>query len=233
FDKQVWQGQAIEDDAGVGVKLTLTSPDGDEGYPGNLSVTVIYRLTNDNELSLAYNAQTDKATPLSLTNHTYFNLNGFQGKILDHKAKIAADKFLLPDETNVPVGDEQDVAASVWNYNVAKPIGDAFTREPKGFEHYYVFSKSPGSFENVAEFADETSGRTLQVSTSEPGMLFYTGFYTSDDLKRQSGPQFGQFKAFCCETSRYPNGPNIDNAPQSVLQPNETYQSKTVFKFSW
>ena len=233
FDKRIWNGEAIEDDASVGVKLSLTSADGDESYPGNLSVTVTYRLNNENELSIEYQAQTDKATPLSLTNHTYYNLNGFQDKILDHRAMIASDKFLVPDETNVPVGDEQAVAGTVWDYNKAKPIGDAFAEEPKGFEHYYVFSKPLKSLEKVAEFSDETSGRMLEVSSSEPGMLFYTAFYTSDDLKRESGPQFGQFKAFCCETSKYPNGPNIERAPDSILLPDETYQSKTVLKFSW
>ena len=233
FDKRIWNGKTIEDNASVGVKLSLTSTDGDEGYPGNLSVTVTYRLNNENELSIDYQAQTDKDTPLSLTNHTYFNLNGFQDKVLGHKAMIASDKFLVPDETNVPVGDEQAVAGTVWDYNQSKPIGDAFTEEPKGFEHYYAFSKPLKSFEKVAEFSDETSGRKLEMSSSEPGMLFYTGFYTSDDLKRKSGPQFGQFKAFCCETSKYPNGPNIEDAPDSILLPNDAYQSKTIFKLSW
>ena len=104
---------------------------------------------------------------------------------------------------------------------------------PKGFEHYYVFSKPLASFEKVAEFTEETSGRTLEVFSSEPGMLFYAGFYTSDNLKRESGQQFGQFKAFCCETSKYPNGPNIEGAPDSILQPNDRYQSKTVFRLGW
>ncbi len=233
FDKRLWDVEPVENDESVGVKLTLTSPDGEEGYPGNLSVTVLYSLNNDNELSVEYQAQTDKASPVSLTNHTYFSLNGFKDKILDHKAMVAADKFLVPDGTNVPVGDEQAVAGTVWDYNQAKPIGDAFAEEPKGFEHYYVFSKPLDSFEKAAEFAEGTSGRTLEIFSSEPGMLFYTGFYTSDNLKRQSGRQFGQFKAFCCETSKYPNGPNIEGAPDSILQPNDQYQSKTVFKLGW
>jgi len=192
-----------------------------------------FQVATSNELSVEYQAQTDKASPVSLTNHTYFNLNGFKDKILDHKAMIAADKFLVPDDTNVPLGDEQAVAGTVWDYNRAKPIGDAFAEEPKGFEHYYVFSKPLNSFEKVAEFAEGTSGRTLEIFSSEPGMLFYTGFYTSDNLKRQSGQQFGQFKAFCCETSKYLNGPNIEGAPDSILQPNDQYQSKTVFKLGW
>jgi aldose 1-epimerase len=232
FDKRVWAAEVLEDAEAVGLKLSLKSPDGDGGYPGNLEVTVTYRLNNNNEFSIEYSAVTDKATPLSLTNHTYFNLNAFEGKILDHQASIASDKFLVPDASNVPVGEEQLVAGTVWDYNQAKPIGDVFTESEMGFETYYVFSKALGSFAKVAEFSDASSGRKLEVSTSEPGMLFYTGFYTSDELQRESGAKFGQFKGFCCETSRYPNGPNIAGAPDSVLQPGVTYQSRTVFKLS-
>jgi aldose 1-epimerase len=229
FDKCVW-GAEVDGDS---LKLTLSSPDGDEGYPGNLEVVATYTLTDDNELCIDYSATTDKATPLSLTNHTYFNLSGFQDKILGHMAQIASDKFLLPDETNVQVGDEFEVAGSVWDYNKAKPIGDVFGEKPMGFETYYVFSKPVGEFAKVAEFVDPASGRKLEVTTSEPGMLMYSGFYTSDELKRESGAQFGQFRAFCCETSRYPNGPNIAGAPDSILAAGDTYTQKTVFKFCW
>ena len=167
-----------------------------------------------------------------MTNHTYFNLNAFEKKILDHSASIASNKFLIPDTSNVPSGEEQLVSGTVWDYNQAKPIGDVFTESEMGFETYYVFSKPLNSFEKVAEFIDVSSGRVLEVSSSEPGMLFYTGFYTSDDLQRESGAQFGQFKAFCCETSRYPNGPNINGSPDSILLPEDEYNSLTVFKLS-
>ena len=232
FDKRVWTAEIHESNETVGLDLHLKSPDGDGGYPGNLDVAVTYNLDNNNEFSIEYSATTDKATPLSLTNHTYFNLNAFNGKIVDHKASIAADKFLVPDSSNVPVGEEQMVADTVWDYNQAKPIGDVFTESEMGFETYYVFSKPLNSFAKVAEFSDPQSGRKLEVSTSEPGMLFYTGFYTSDELHRESGAQFGQFKAFCCETSRYPNGPNINGAPDTILLPGAEYKSSTVFKLS-
>jgi aldose 1-epimerase len=233
FDKRVWTAAAFEDTEGLCLELKRTSPDGEEGYPGRLEVLVIYRLNNENELSIDYQAQTDKATPLSLTNHTYFNLGGFTDRILNHKAMIAADRFLVPDDTNVPVGDEFEVAGTVWDYKAPKPIGDVFEESEMGFETYYVFSKPVGTFAKVASFSDETSGRTLEVSSSEPGMLFYTGFYTSDELKRESGAGFGPFRAFCCETSRYPNGPNIAGAPDSILKPDSKYESKTVFKLRW
>lgn len=233
FDKRVWDAEEIHEEDSVGVRLTLFSPDGEEGYPGNLQVTVICKLNNDNELSFEYEAETDKATPLSLTNHTYFNLNGYADKVLDHQVTIAADKFLVPDDTNVPVGDEQQVAGTVWDFNAPMPLGTPFAEQAMGFEHYYVFSKGAGSFGKVAEFTEESSGRKLEISTSEPGMLFYSCFYTSDDLKRSDEVRFGQFKGFCCETGRFPNGPNIEGAPGSVLNPGEIYNSRTVFSLSW
>ena len=233
FDKQIWDGECLQGPDTCVLKLSLVSPDGDEGYPGTLEVTVEYRLTQTNELRIRYQAQTDKATPLALTNHTYFNLNSFADKILDHAAQITSDRYLLPDDTNVPVGQEQAVKGTACDFNAAKPIGDAFRELPNGFEHYYVFSKAPEACEKVAVFSEPTRGRTLEVETTEPGMLFYTGFYTSDDLQREDGTAFGQFKAFCCETAKYPNGPNIDGAPTSILEPGQAYDETTVFRLKW
>lgn len=233
FDKRVWDAECTEDGDGVALKLGLVSPDGEEGYPGTVKVAVEFRLTPNNELRIRYTAETDSATPLSLTNHTYFNLGGFADKILDQTAQILSDRCLVPDETNVPVGQEAQVAGTAADFTAPKRIGDAFAELPNGFEHYYVFNKPHGSLDRVATFADEKSGRTLEVQTTEPGMLFYTGYYTSDDLGREDGTQFGQFKAFCSETSKYPNGPNIPGAPGSVLEPGGKYDETTVFKFGW
>lgn len=234
FDKRVWNvGGITEDDNFVGLTLSLTSEDGEESYPGTVKVVVDYQLNNDNEFRIRYQAETDKATPLSLTNHTYFNLNGFQDKILDHVVQLSSDRFLLPDDTNVPIGEEANVAGTAADFNSPKRVGDAFGELPFGFEHYYVFSKPVGSLEKVAEVNEPTSGRKLEVFSTEPGTLLYTGRYTSDELMRESGAQFGQFRAFCLETSKYPNGPNIEGAPNSVLRPDENYDETTVYKLSW
>ncbi len=233
FDKQIWNADPFETPNECGLRLSLLSPDGDEGYPGTIKVTVEYRLTQTNELRIHYQAETDKATPLSLTNHTYFNLNGFTDKIFDHTAQILADRCLVPDETNVPVGEEGMVAGTAADFTSLKPIGTAFNDLPNGFEHYYVFPKAFGTFEKVAVFSEPNSGRTLEVETTEPGMLFYTGYYTSDELHREDGTPFGQFRAFCCETSKYPNGPNIAGAPNTVLEPGNQYDETTVFRLSW
>ncbi len=199
FDKRVWDAEMQGDGDSCALRLSLASPDGDEGYPGTVKVTVEFRLTQENELQIDYTAETDRATPLSLTNHTYFNLNGFTDKVLDHTVHIQSDRCLVPDETNVPVGEEQDVTRTACDFRSAKRLGDSFEELPNGFEHYYVFPELAGS--PVAVISDDVSGRSLEVRTSEPGMLFYTGYYTSDGLSREDGTQFGQFRAFCCTTN--------------------------------
>ncbi len=229
FDKCVWDAGI----AGDALRLALTSPDGDEGYPGELKVVVLFRLTDANELVMEASATTSKTTAVSLTNHTYFNLNGFTGKILAHEAMIDSAEFLVADDTGVPLGEKAAVEGSVLDYRKARPIGDVFGEYPQGFEHFYCFGKPLGAFAKVAAFKDPESGRTMEVSTTEPGMLMYSGFYTADNLMRESGAQFGQFRAFCCEASRYPNGPNIAGSPGSLLRPGEQYTMKTAYKIGW
>ncbi|TWT80804.1 Aldose 1-epimerase precursor [Planctomycetes bacterium CA13] len=234
FDKRVWDVVSVaEDKDSVALTLSLESADGDESFPGNLKVVVEYRLTSDNELKIHYQAETDKTTPISLTNHTYFNLNGFKDNVLDHVLQLHSDRILVPDETNVPVGEEESVMGTVADFNEPKRIGDAFDELPLGFEHFYAFNKPVGSLGKVAEVSEPITGRRLEVLSTEPGTLLYTGRYTSDKLHRESGDQFGQFRAFCIETSKYPNGPNIEGAPKSVLQPGETYDETTIYKLSW
>ena len=234
FDKRVWgvAGTSEEKDA-VALTLSLVSEDGEESYPGRVQVLVEYRLNNDNDLSINYQADTDATTPLSLTNHTYFNLNGFQDSILDHVLQLNSDRHLPPDETNVPLGKEETVVGTSADFEEPKRIGEAFHELPLGFEHYYVFSKPHGVLERVAEVTEPISGRKLEIFSSEPGALFYTGRYTSDDLRREDGTQFGQFRAFCLETSKFPNGPNINGSPKSLLRPGEKYDETTIYRFSW
>jgi aldose 1-epimerase len=147
--------------------------------------------------------------------------------------QLKSDRFLVPDDTNVPIGEEEWVAGSAADFNQPKRIGDAFDDLPMGFEHFYAFSKPVGLLEKVAEVTEPTTGRKLEVLSTEPGTLLYTGRYTSDDLKRESGAQFGQYRAFCIETSKYPNGPNIEGSPKSVLRPGEKYNETTIYKLSW
>ncbi len=233
FDKRVWKGELFKTQDEVGVKMELHSPHMEEGYPGNLEVSVTFTLNKENEIGIAYSATTDHETPISLTNHTYFNLNGFTDNIRKHFAQIHASGYQKPDDTNVPVGEVVDVSGENSDLRKEKVLHELFKSLPTGFEHFYIFDKPKGAFEPVALFKDPEFSRTLEVRTTEPGMLFYTGYYTSEALHRESGDRYGQFRAFCCETGRYHNGPNIPGAPGSTLSPGESYSSKTVFAINW
>lgn len=232
FDKKIWQASTLKESACVGLSLTLTSVDGEEGYPGNLSVEVQYRLTDENTLIISYIAHTDKDTPVSLTNHSYFNLSGFKTDIKGHNLQVNADKVLVPDETNVPVGEIQNVNG-IDDFTQEKSLGKAIDQLDCGFEHYLIFNKGNEQKSQVVELSDPNSGRCLKVVTTEPGMLFYTGHFTSNELQRESGEKYGQYRGVCFETSKYPNGPNIPSSPKSILTVGNTYQEETQFQFSW
>jgi len=232
FNKRVWDAVVLEDNDSVSVVFKLTSPDGEEGYPGKLDVTVVYTLTNKNELQVLCDATADKRTPLSMTHHSYFNLNGFTSNILEHEVEINSCQFLEVDETGAATG-RKIPAEGATDFNTSKKLGDAFEVLPLGFEHFYTFENPNETLVQVAQIQEKKLGRKLTVLTTEPGMLFYTGRYTSNELKREDGTQFGQFRAFCCEASRYPNGPNLKNAPNCIFGPDRPYHSETVYRFSW
>ncbi|MEM8524104.1 MAG: aldose epimerase family protein [Bacteroidota bacterium] len=227
FDKKIWQAASNENGS---VSMSLTSPHMEEGYPGEVHIKVTFKLTDDNEIVIQYEATTDRTTPLSLTNHTYFNLSGFEQSIENHITQIDAAEFLQPDEDNVPVGEVAKVDGTATDLRENKRLGDCFEQMETGFEHYYTFDKAADELAKVATFKDSESGRTLEVSTTEPGALFYTGYFTSDKLQRENGDQYGRYRAFCFETSRYPNGPNLEDQGGAITQAGETYQSTTIFK---
>ncbi|MEM9527940.1 MAG: galactose mutarotase, partial [Bacteroidota bacterium] len=227
FDKRIWTIKAITENA---ITLSLHSPDGDGGYPGNLTVSITYTLTDNDQLIMDYSGSTDRATPLSLTNHTYFNLSGFGETIHNHEARRDADAFLHPDETNVPVGEETAVAGTFTDLRHTARLGDRLDQTETGFETYYRFDGATEAPREVAHFSHPASGVSLMVLTTEPGALFYTGYFTSDDLRRENGDQYGRYRAFCFETSRYPNGPNLAGVTNAVLQPGEQYSSSTIYQ---
>jgi len=229
FDKRIWTVAKATDNS---LRLSLRSPDGDGGYPGNLEVSVTYTLTEANEIVIAYTGTTDKATPLSLTNHTYFNLSGFQETIHHHQARIDADTFLQPDPTNVPVGEETSVNGHFSDLRQEARLGDRLDQTETGFETYYRFSGKVDTPRVVAQFSNPTSGLSLTVKTTEPGALFYTGYFTSDELQRENGDQYGRYRAFCFETSRFPNGPNLAGVTDAVLHPGDHYTSTTIYQLT-
>ncbi|MRI00090.1 galactose-1-epimerase [Kriegella sp. EG-1] len=231
FDKRIWEVETIN--KGVSeISMHLLSKDLEEGFPGNVKVIVKFTLTNNNELKIDYYATTDADTPFTITNHSYFNLTGFKTTVEDHWVQVNAEKKQVWDATGAATGQNISVENAPDDLRTAKRIGDVHQALDDGFEHFYLFEEKGFKLENVAEIKDPISGRSIAIATTEPGMLLYTGKYTSDELKRESGIKYGKYRGFCCETHRYPNGPNI-KSPKSILKKGETYASTTVFKFDW
>lgn len=232
FDKKIWTVDIYDENKAL-VTMKLESGHLEEGFPGNVVVWVTFAISNTNELQIDYIATTDQNTPFTITNHSYFNLSGFKDDVLQHTVKIASDKKQIWDDTGAATGNNISVLGKPDDLRTPKKIGDVHDAMRDGFEHYYLFDEKGFELGKVAEITEENSGRSLEVYTTEPGMLFYTGKYTSDELKRETGLQYGKFRGLCLETHRYPNGPNITNAPKSILDKDETYRSTTIFKFGW
>lgn len=232
FDKKIWTAKPFSAEA-ANLQMELKSKHLEEGFPGNVTVQVTFALTNENELKIDYTATTDQNTPFTITNHTYFNLSGFKSSIEDHSVMIKAKTKQIWDETGAATGENVSVVGEVDDLRSLKSIKEVHAAMGDGFEHYYLFEEKGLKLDKVAEINETSSGRSLEVYTTEPGMLFYTGKYTSDELKRESGIQYGKYRGFCCETHRYPNGPNISEAPKSILKAGEIYDSTTIFKFNW
>jgi aldose 1-epimerase len=234
FDKRIWTAEPVETPESVGLKLTYLSPDGEEGYPGNLDVTVFYTLTNDNALRIDYSATTDAPTVLNLTNHSYFNLAG-SGAVYDHVLMLAADNFTPVDANLNPTGGIAPVAGTALDFRKAKPIGQDIRSSEnqmvlaRGFDHNWVLNGGSTPFARVTE---PTRGRVLEVTTTEPGVQFYSGNFLDGTLVGANGQTIRQGDGFCLETQHYPDSPNHANFPSTVLRPGETFQSTTTFKFS-
>lgn len=233
FDKKIWTADVFENKSGSGVKMTLKSQHLEEGFPGNVYVVLTFTLTDNNEFNIDYLAIPDADTPLSLTNHTYFNLNAFKSNVECHLAQVNANERLACDDTGAATGEIVNVEGAADDMRQPKKIGDAHKEMGDGFENFYILNNEAGNFMEAAKITCPDSGRTLIVSTTEPCMLLYTGKYTSDAIKRENGEQYGKYRGFCCETHRYPNGPNIENSPKSITKAGDSFKSSTQFKFSW
>ncbi|WP_303316265.1 aldose epimerase family protein [Flavivirga abyssicola] len=230
FDKKIWEVEIIDDNS---LKMHLTSKDLEEGYPGNVEVSVLFTVTPENELKIDYHAIPDQDTPLSLTNHTYFNLDAFSGTVEDHIVTVNTNKRQEMDETGAGTGTIINVSGKADDLREGKRIGNVHKDMGDGFEHFYVFDNPDFKLNQVASIISKESGRSLTVFSTEPCMLLYTGKYTSDTIKRENGEQYGKYRGFCCETHRYQNGPNIENSPKSITKAEEAFKSTTIFKFGW
>lgn len=238
FNKAVWQAREVTAKEGPALQLRYTSKDGEEGYPGNLSVTVVYTLTDRNELKIDYTATTDKNTVLNLTNHCYFNLNARSGDILQHLLMIHADKFTPVDGGLIPTGELRSVEGTPFDFRKPTAIGARIEQDDeqlklgKGYDHNFVLNRKGTGLELAARVVEPSTGRVLEVFTTEPGLQFYSGNFLDGSARGKGGMAYQRRSAFCLETQHFPDSPNHPKFPSTELQPGEKYHTTTIYKFS-
>jgi len=232
FDKQVWE-VAPENDSIPVLTLSYLSKDGEEGYPGNLKVTVTYTLTDDDGLKIEYNAETDKPTVLNVTNHSYFNLTGdHSNTILDHKVMIKSDYYTPVDSGLIPTGELKAVKGTPFDFNTPEKIGARIAQVPGGYDHNFVLNRADSSLQMGVTVTDTASGRKLEVFTTEPGVQFYTGNFLDGSIKGSNGVPFNKNTGFCLETQHFPDSPNQPKFPTTLLKPGEKFHSITMYRVS-
>jgi aldose 1-epimerase len=236
FDKVVWDAEPMETDDGPALRLHYLSPDGEEGYPGSLDATVVYTLTNDDELRLDISATTDKATPVNIVHHTYWNLSGAPGKtILDQELQLFASRYTPGGPDLVPTGEIVEVAGTPFDFTAAKPIGRDLEKaggDPVGYDNNFVVDGDPGELRPVARVEDPGSGRVMEISSNQPGVQFYTGNFM-DGSTSGKGAAHDQYTGFCLETQVFPDSINKEEwRDAAILRPGETYEHVMIHKFS-
>jgi aldose 1-epimerase len=237
FDKVIWEPKVIAGPEGPSLQLHYLSPDGEEGYPGNLDVTAVYTLTPDNGLKLEYTATTDKDTVVNLTHHSYFNLAG-KGTILHHVVMIPADKFTPVDENLIPTGELRPVDGTPFDFRKPTPIGarinenDEQLKFGKGYDHNWVINKKMGEMGLMARVTEPTSGRVMEVLSTEPGLQFYSGNFLDGTIVGKGGWVYQFRNGFCMEPQHYPDSPNHPEFPSVVLKPGQVYKNTIVYRFS-
>ncbi len=232
FDKVFWNIEKQKGDSSL--KLSYLSMDGEEGYPGNLNVTVLYTLTEDNALHIAYTATTDKATPVNLTSHGYFNLSaGKDSTILNHELILNAKSYTLVNDLLIPTGEIKLVANTPMDFTASKKIGKDIQYVTGGYDHNWILNKDKDELALAANLYDETSGRNMEVWTTEPGIQFYSGNFLNGTLTNtKSGLKYIKHGALCLETQHYPDSPNEPNFPNTILKSGDTYRHTCIYKFS-
>ena len=238
LDKVVWQSSIVPALEGPSVRFRYLSPEGEEGYPGNLSSSVVYTLTNDNELRINYTARTDKPTPVNLTHHSYFNLAG-RGDILDHRLMINADRYTPWDPTFIPTGELKSVAGTPFDFREPTRIGSRMnqlpantaTGDPGGYDLNYVLNNGGRRYALAARVSEPTTGRVMEVYTDEPGLQFYTGNYLDATLIGTGGQVYQKHAGLCLEAQHFPDSPNQPSFPSVILRPGQRYSQRTSHRF--
>ena len=236
FDKVLWTADSASTDSTASVTFRYTSPDGEEGYPGTLHVAVTYSLGSDDALHVSYEATTDAATPLNVTQHSYFNLAG-RGDILDHRLMLAASHYTPVDSTLIPTGDIAAVEGTPFDFRTPTAIGARIEQDGEqlhrghGYDHNWVLDRDGAGLITAARVVEPTTGRTLTVSTTQPGIQFYSGNFLDGTITGKHGQVYQHRAGFCLETQHYPDSPNHANFPSTILRPGETFRSTTVFAF--
>ena len=238
FDKKVWTPEMITEDDAAALKLNYLSPDGEENYPGNLNVEAVYKLNDDNELILTFNARTDKKTVLNLTHHSYFNLKGHgNGDILDHEIQFNSRKLVAIDSTSIPLGPLMNVSNTPFDFLEPKSIGkdieadDEQIRNGGGYDHSFVVDGYNEELKLACTVREPASGRIMEVWTTEPAVQFYTGNFLDGSITGKDGKVYHKRYGFCLEAQHYPDSPNHPEYPTTVLAPGEVYDQTTIYKF--
>jgi aldose 1-epimerase len=235
FDKVVWKGEIVHAHGAVGVRFTYLSKDGEEGYPGNLAAAVVYTLSDADELTIRYEAAADKATPVNLTNHAYWNLAGQdRGDVLGHELEIEADRYTAVDSAVnlIPTGEILEVKGTPLDFTTPRGIGERIAQVEGGYDHNFVLRSGGRKTALAARAYEPASGRLLEVFTDQPGIQFYTGNFLDGTVKGKGGVAYGKHAGFCLETQHFPDSPNHPNFPSTILEPGRKYATVTVHKFS-
>ncbi len=237
FDRQLWTAKPVDSEDGVGLVLTYLSPDGEEGFPGSLAVEVIYLLTHDDRLVFDYTATTDRATPVNLTQHSYFNLAG-SGPILHHELMLAASAYTPVGPALIPTGEIAPVEGTPFDFRTSTPIGERIgdAHEQivfgRGYDHNWVLDGESDSLRLAARVYEPVSGRLMEIATTEPGIQFYSGNFLDGSLTGKDGQPIGHRTGFCLETQHFPDSPNRPEFPSTTLRPGQIYRTRTVYAFS-
>lgn len=236
YDKRIWSADAAVTADGPSVKFTLVDPDGCEGFPGTVHITVIYSLTSDNTVKIQYFATTDKPTPINFTNHSYFNLkDAGRSPIFDHILQLNADHYLPVDTNQIPTSEIAPVKGTPIDFTTPKPMGrdlKAMGGNPPGYDHNMCLNSQDGSLAKAAVIDEPTTGRHMEVWTTEPGLQFYSGNFLDGTTKGKGGAVYQQYNAFALEAQHYPDSPNQPNFPTTILKPGQVYRQITEYRFS-